>query len=636
MNELTKSYQDYIRRTEEIRKLSTPSFDNINDVEMFTEKFRENFTRIGELAALNREFLGTIFFPKIDSDSVLKTEDVKELGAFSRELIREENAENLDLPIASLIEERLAMEAGRRKDFNEKIHRMDAQMGICYELMNMTGRIRVYPDIAEHYRERGFALGRLFMKYLEKDFFETIDDPRCRAIILTNVRYSIAFFDGLEADRADNREQLRLLEWMLQIEEDPFYRKMLPDYDWKYHHFRVLQYYTVTTDRNNEAGFDSEQLELISERSAQCMDFWDSHEDYLKKEMGSDEDRVAEALSYHRNLYLAGKMDKNDFKSWLMKEYEKRNAGDYGFGGCYANLCIPLEMIRLVDRSNLREADKSMLQQIYRDVLGYIFHMPNGGSLSYVMGYFTQLLDEYIETPSGLSFEGMLLFSIAALHPPTAVHSLMVGRITECLCSHLIRLDPGRLVGVMGCADASQVTARKKEILTFVYHGALCHDCGKISIIDTIFIYGRRLLDMEFDLIKTHPMTGSAILERHTSTRAFAPIARGHHRWYDNSRGYPEEFNTAQSSLKPVIDLVCCADCLDAATDIIGRSYNKGKTLDDFILELREGSGSHYAPWLIGLFEDAEVREDLEYLLLQGRQQTYRNLYYQLREIHER
>ena len=636
MNELTKAYQDYIRRTEEIRQLSTPSFDNINDVEMFAVKFRENFTRIGELAALNREFLDRIFFPTIDSDDALEKGEIQQLEIFSRELVNEVSVENLDLPIASLIEERLAMEAGRKKNFYEKIRRMDAQMGICYELMNMTGRVRAYPELAEHYRQRGMSLRNLFEKYLEKDFFEQIEDMECRGLILTNVRYSIAFFEGMDAEPEIVDEIIRRMEGMLDIMEDPFYQKALPDFDWDYHKYRVLQYYIIMTEGHTSADYTKEQLAMISLRSRECLEFWDTHREYLLNEIESDEAWVADALSCQRNFYLAGELSKEDFRKWLMDEYQKRNRRCYGFGGCYSNLCIPLELIRLIDRDRLREEDKSLLQQLYRDVLGYIFHMPNEGCLSSIMEYFTQLLDEYIEIPSGLAFEGMLLFSIAALHPPTAVHCLMVGRITECLCSHLIRLTPERFVGVLNCKDAEEVAARKKEILTFAYHSALCHDCGKISIIDTIFIYGRRLLDMEFDLIKTHPMTGSELLRRHTSTRAFADVAKGHHRWYDNSRGYPEEFDTAQSSLKTIIDIVGCADCLDAATDIIGRSYNRGKSIDDFIKELREGSGTHYAPWLISLFEDRDVREDLDYLLEQGRQQTYQNLYYQLREIHER
>ena len=120
------------------------------------------------------------------------------------------------------------------------------------------------------------------------------------------------------------------------------------------------------------------------------------------------------------------------------------------------------------------------------------------------------------------------------------------------------------------------------------------------------------------------------------STRQYAEVALGHHKWYDNSKGYPSDFDTGKSKVKTIIDLVLCTDCLDAATDSIGRSYQKGKQLSDFINELKEGSGTRYAPWLLTLFADPAAVEDLEYLLKEGRQQNYRNMYYMLREMHER
>ena len=202
--------------------------------------------------------------------------------------------------------------------------------------------------------------------------------------------------------------------------------------------------------------------------------------------------------------------------------------------------------------------------------------------------------------------------------------------------SHIVKLMPEKLIGVEGTKSAEEVWEKRDEIISFAYHAALCHDCGKISIMDTIFIYGRKLLDMEFDLIKTHPKTGYELLSRYPSTKKYAEVALGHHKWYDNSRGYPEDSDTKDSPIKPIIDIVLCADCLDAATDTVGRSYNRGKTVEEFTGELIEGSGTHYAPWLPELFSDPAVKSDIEYLLKEGRQQKYREIYYLLRNMTDR
>ncbi len=141
---------------------------------------------------------------------------------------------------------------------------------------------------------------------------------------------------------------------------------------------------------------------------------------------------------------------------------------------------------------------------------------------------------------------------------------------------------------------------------------------------------------MEFGFIKTHPRTGYNLMQKYASTRMYSEVAISHHKWYDNSRGYPEDFDSSKSQFKPIIDIVLCADCLDAATDTVGRSYNRGKKLADFVEELKEGAGDHYAPWLPELLSDERAAIDIEYLLLNGRQQNYRNVYYLLRNMQER
>ena len=59
----------------------------------------------------------------------------------------------------------------------------------------------------------------------------------------------------------------------------------------------------------------------------------------------------------------------------------------------------------------------------------------------------------------------------------------------------------------------------------------------------------------------------------------------------------------------------------------MGRSYNKGKTFDDYEEEIREGAGTRYAPFLVELFARPEVRADIIYLLGEGRSRMYRELY---------
>ncbi|SKB47059.1 hypothetical protein SAMN06296386_101120 [Lachnospiraceae bacterium] len=119
------------------------------------------------------------------------------------------------------------------------------------------------------------------------------------------------------------------------------------------------------------------------------------------------------------------------------------------------------------------------------------------------------------------------------------------------------------------------------------------------------------------------------------SEKMLDDVALGHHKWYDNSGGYPEEFDTSKSPLKTLIDLVMCCDCLDAATDTVGRSYSRGKTLEEFLEEVQEGSGTRYAPWIVNLLERREVRVDINFLLQKGRENNYQDTYLLLRNMQD-
>ena len=160
-----------------------------------------------------------------------------------------------------------------------------------------------------------------------------------------------------------------------------------------------------------------------------------------------------------------------------------------------------------------------------------------------------------------------------------------------------------------------------------IWHAAACHDIGKLFIVETIITYGRSLYDQEFDWIRTHPEAGAALLSKHEKTKPYAEVALGHQRWYNGQGGYPECYDPERAENRLLVDIVACADCMDAATDSVGRSYKRGKTLDEFIEELREGSGTRYAPFLLELFEDEEVKGELEAILDSGRDNKYRHTY---------
>ncbi len=619
----------YITRLEKIRRLSSPSLEGIDDAKLYSDLLRKNFIRIGNLSTENRAFLDAELFPILFSNGNLTEAQTDELIALSEALLSPTNVENLDLPIVSLISDRLLKDASPQDDATT-IRRLDMRMDACYALMLMLGRVHTSFQIANRFRQEGLAIGQRFLDYLEPHRFQALD-PDSRKIVLTDARYMAVFHEGVACGDAGPNEELLHLNRMLALADDPFFRVMMPDYDWGYFRYRALNYYAKVTDYGNARGFGPAELDVICDRTEDFSRLWHSDPACFSN---FDNEKQVQMLLY-RNRYLAGRISYRECHDALIELYERRDPNQYDLNGIYDNLQLPLEAICQLDHDHLSPDDLRRLDAFYREVIRYAFHMPNSGSLSSMLEFFQGIIDRFIEVPGGLSFEEMALQCLAALHPPTYVHSMMVAKLSSYLCQQLIERDPKWLIGAPGCESALDVVANRSALIDFTFHAARCHDVGKLSIIDTIFVYGRNLFDTEFELIRTHPRTGHDLLDRHDSTRPYRDVALGHHRWYDNSRGYPEDFDTRRSSVKPIIDIVLCADCLDAATDSVGRSYRRGKTLEDFIAEVLPECGAHYPPWLAELLKDPETTQGLRDILQEGRRETYQNTYGLLSQMNE-
>ena len=629
--EKSNYYDAYINHMAEIRSLSTLSLDGIHNAEDYSIRLRENFTRIGLLASDNRRFLDTTLFPLLHSAVHLSDAETDSMDGFCEKLLDAEELDNLDPIITVMVAERLLNDAVEKGEFLSQIRKSDLCLSALYTLMNITGRITEYPEIAMEFRKKGFELGAFFLSLRQRDRLAAIPYEEIRELILTNSRFISAFFENLCGDPEENSNDLVILEESLAIGRDPSYRKLVPELDWDCYEFRVLSYFAIAPDYHNARGFTPEQLSLICDRTEEVWNLW--HEKPEKYVALESETYLSILLL--RNRYLAGKLSDEDYLREMLSLYEKRVSTDYEMSGIAENILIPTEILCVLENRRLTEAHKILLSDFYTNIVNYAFLMPNSGIFSYMLEYISNFLQHFIEIPEGIQFEEIMLDLLAAMHPPTYVHSRMVAQLTSCICGHLIDLHPDLFTGIFDLATEEEVKQSRSQLIHFACHAALCHDAGKLFIIDTVFVYGRKLEDMEFNLIKTHPKMGAEFLRRYPSTASYAEIALGHHKWFDNSRGYPEEFDTSKSKLKTIIDIVCCADCLDAATDTIGRSYSRGKTLDDFIEELKTGSGTRYAPWLVDLFSRKEVRDDIVFLLEISRERNYRNTYHLLKNVHD-
>ena len=636
----------YIRNTIEIRALSRPDPLKLDSDTAYSKVLRANFIRIGEIAKENRAILSSVLHPLLAGEDLPCDEDLDILNCFSEKLLNVSSIESLDIPLSHLISTRLFEMAMRGDDTGRKLLQADYVISSSYAMINLTKRLGFGTEAFAAYRETGFRAAHYIREFYNKDALASLEQESTRRLVLINSRFVTCLYEGLQADPIICQKELDILKRSARLVDDPRIRELVPGYDWRYHLFRIMEYTGSVCEHNNSRGCTLEQRRYIYSVCGSLLETWDSDPAYYK----CLSPRIKVRLETMNCRFLSGHMDRDHYLEELVLLYRECEEEENHFTAAeevHYIIGIPLEYLYALERPSgyvtldsdcvsvngpaepLTKEQIRTLTHFYHVIEKRALYTVETGSLSFMLEFLSMLLTHFIEVP-GVTFSGFCLSLMRALHPPTYVHTLMVGEISRCLCRHVIRLAPERLTGIMGCQNVQEVRGREEEILTFIRDAAMCHDFGKIPLIELIFVYGRRLFDFEFDLIRHHADLGRKMLDRIPADRGFVDIARGHHKWYDDSAGYPEAFSLKDSPCEPLVDIVTVADCMDAATDSIGRSYNRGKTLDEYIDEVRAGSGTRYAPWLADILSCPEVHEELELILKVQREAFYKKTYHKL------
>lgn len=211
----------------------------------------------------------------------------------------------------------------------------------------------------------------------------------------------------------------------------------------------------------------------------------------------------------------------------------------------------------------------------------------------------------------------------------TYAHSVNVAMIARKLMEGILEYQPELLKGALGEIRHGKVLLNSKKCLDFIYEAAFYHDIGKNGIISTVNNDYRPLTDEEYAIIKTHPALGAELLKIAPSLyEKYHDTTLGHHKWYNGKGGYPEDFDNTKSPKRILIDIITLSDCMQAATERVGRNYKEGKTFDMVMEEFRKGAGTKYNPDLVK-FIDAhdDVARDLAVLINDAWVDIYFNIY---------
>lgn len=223
---------------------------------------------------------------------------------------------------------------------------------------------------------------------------------------------------------------------------------------------------------------------------------------------------------------------------------------------------------------------------------------------------------------------GFVMELNVATQVTTYAHSTHVARLAEALMKGIIRHRKQLLVGKLGITSKWQVRLHQSQLINFITQAALCHDVGKNSIVSVVNNDYRQLSDEERRIIRMHPRMGLKYLKISKELRYYHDTTLGHHKWYNGKGGYPSDFDNTKSPYRFMIDIITLCDCMQAATERVGRNYRQEKSFEKVMGELREGAGTRYNPDLVKLIDDVpELYKELEMIAIYGWPDIYYEIY---------
>jgi putative nucleotidyltransferase with HDIG domain len=144
-----------------------------------------------------------------------------------------------------------------------------------------------------------------------------------------------------------------------------------------------------------------------------------------------------------------------------------------------------------------------------------------------------------------------------------------------------------------------------------VHSAGLLHDIGKFVLPDSILKSGRRrLTDVEWDAIKTHPTEGARIVSEIDGYQPIGEVILAHHERLDG-RGYPRGLEGDE--IPELARIVAVADTYDVMT--ARDTYREPVSSYEAVIELRRISGTQ----LDGRFVEALIE------VLEGKDLAYRH-----------
>ena len=602
-----RPYQkEYIENIREIAALTARKDPDGLTLEAYEARMRRDEAAAWEKVGRNMTLLREGLFSTLDHLFDADRETLEELEEFATHLMG--GKETQDEGVFRLIHRALLSLARQKGDRYGMIRELYwLGMGYYWLYSKLVG---LPLEVTEKYANQmrlNFTEAAAYLKY-----FEEIEDTETRA------NMSLGSFKS-------SGEKIRLVRDTLCIMQDESYRQTEPDLPWERYLYMTHQQMASSVSYSKEQIMSSDDMAWIME-SAYIV----YHQRLEEAAANGGHTPLRWAFPYYAMEYYCGIYDMDHLMARIEKLMDQADPADVSPDGMYGILSLPAFYCQYLEQNPERiPAKASYLEGLYQRALEYAGRFPAQEDEKLSL-YLRQLSFTYIETKGGVPYGVYLQKLLLRFAPEAYLHSRMVGEAARALCGLIMEEEPTFFDDVVKFRQIDDPEAKRRQVLDDAMTCGLLHDVGKISFLELYSRTARQWFEEEYEVTRLHTTAGHLLLSERASTKRFAPIALGHHAWYDgSSHGYPEAYRRLECPCRQMVDVIGLVDWLENVSHSAQAYTGMEMGFDEAVEEAISLEGRRFSPMLTARLRDKQVAALIWDAFERGRKEAYRRMYYQ-------
>lgn len=609
-----RPYQkEYIENIREIAALTARKDPDGLTLEAYEARMRRDEAAAWEKVGRNMTLLREGLFSTLDHLFDADRETLEELEEFATYLMG--GKETQDEGVFRLIHRALLSLARQKGDRCGMIRELYwLGMGYYWLYSKLVG---LPLEVTEKYANQmrlSFTEAAAYLKY-----FEEIEDTETRGYMLrSRANMSLGSFKS-------SGEKIRLVRDTLCIMQDESYRQTEPDLPWERYLYMTHQQMASSVSYSKEQVMSPEDMAWIME-SAYIV----YHQRLEEVAASGGHTPLRWAFPYYAMEYYCGIYDMDHLMARIEKLMDQADPADVSPDGMYGILSLPAFYCQYLEQNPERiPAKASYLEGLYQRALEYAGRFPAQEDEKLSL-YLRQLSFTYIETQGGVPYGVYLQKLLLRFAPEAYLHSRMVGEAARALCGLIMEEEPTFFDDVVKFRQIDDPEAKRRQVLDDAMTCGLLHDVGKISFLELYSRTARQWFEEEYEVTRLHTTAGHLLLSERASTKRFAPIALGHHAWYDgSSHGYPEAYRRLECPCRQMVDVIGLVDWLENVSHSAQAYTGMEMGFDEAVEEAISLEGRRFSPMLTARLRDKQVAALIWDAFERGRKEAYRRMYYQ-------